>query len=86
MGAGKASGGFGRCFVWEVEELVPFPAVSSTLLNKAKRNDNQIMVRTIWGEEQNQLNLRHLQLFGSTATRVFLLEDGSRAVMKDKNH
>lgn len=35
------------------KELGLFPAVSNTLLSKAKKNDNQIMVRTIWGEQQS---------------------------------
>lgn len=44
MGVGTTSTGADTCFAWEVQELGPFPAVSSGLLYQVKRNGNKIIV------------------------------------------
>lgn len=86
MGAGKASGGFDRCLVWELWELGPSPPVSNTLLSKVKRNGNQIMVRTSGGKQQTQhsVKFKTLVTVWECCTRKFsLLRKTLGAVLKD---
>lgn len=58
---GKTSGGIGRCFVWEVQELVPSLPLSDRFLRLSRIEKEMSRERKI-----QQLSLRHLQRLGKT--------------------
>lgn len=69
--------------MWEAQKLGPFPAVSNTLLSKAKRNDNQIWPEPSGAEQQSQ----HLVIFKALATVLGCCTmKALGAVLKDNNH
>lgn len=58
---GRTSEGTGRCFVWEVQELVPSLPLSDRLLRLSRIEKEMSRKRKI-----QQLSLRHLQHLGKT--------------------